>query len=351
MWLLCFGLPLKIMQHVPVYYLGHLVEVLREHDFPIELWLLSKKIISDELYSVDTKLTAEQFDELLGLVLKQKQGQSLGLTIGRKLQIAHHGTFGLGLLNCETVEQMIEFVQQYLSIRIPFIEIATITANDNLIVLAKDTHWQGDLHRFVIEAVTGAMVNILKAIQQKVPDLTIDRLFFDYPAPHYREKYHFFSDIEIDFEHAYCGIAVNKANLSLPIPQVDKLSFMQAKQACQEELEKSQHSNTYKGKVQQCLMQTLKLGSNSKPDLNRVARQLNVSPRSLNRYLKKEGTSYRQLLDEHQSLLAKEALLSYGYSVTQTALNLGFMDVANFRRAFKRWYQCTPSAFVDKYKE
>ncbi|MFT4655279.1 MAG: AraC-like DNA-binding protein [Patiriisocius sp.] len=336
------------MLYVPVYYLGHLIDVLQEHAFPIHEWLTEQGISKEKLYSYDTKIDPAQFDHLLKKVLSHHSREHLGLTVGRKLQIAHHGTFGLALLNCETIEQIIKFVQRYLVIRIPFIEISIVYYDNEVVVLAKDTHWQGKLHRFVIEAVTGAVLNIFAALLQSVPSLSISRLFFDYEKPNYSDKYNGLAVNKIEFNHGYCGIAIDKRSLQTKIPNVDKLSFIQAEKACEQELARWLKFASFTGKVQQCLMQY----QSSRPNLEDIALRLNVSPRSLHRYLKAEQTSFKKILDIHQAAVAKECLLIYGYSVTQTAATLGYVDIANFRRAFKRWYNCTPSEFIfeDKHQ-
>ena len=115
------------MEKVPVYYLGHVVKALEQKDFPINEWLMEQGILRESLYSSDTQINREQFDHLLQSIMSQKELQHLGLTIGSKLQIAHHGTFGLAILNCESIPQIIKFVQDFLLIRIPFIEINTIS--------------------------------------------------------------------------------------------------------------------------------------------------------------------------------------------------------------------------------
>jgi AraC-like DNA-binding protein len=334
------------MHYVPVYYLGHLIDALEEHQFGVDTWLAKQGVVKEKLYSSDIRVSPAQFDELLKTALSHPNLAHLGLTVGRKLQIAHHGTFGLALLNCASLEKMIKFVQRYLVIRIPYIEISIVTYENEVVVLAKDTYWQGELHRFVIEAVTGAVLNIFTTLLRSVPSLSISKLFFDYEKPSYGAMYEGFTVKQIEFNHGYCGIAIDTQSLQVKIPNVDKLSFLQAEKACEEELERWLQFANFTGKVQQCLMQY----QSSRPSLDEVASQLNVSPRSLHRYLKNEGTSFKKMLDIHQAAVAKECLLVYGYSVTQTAATLGFVDTANFRRAFKRWFNCTPSLFITNNK-
>lgn len=331
-------------QHLPVYYLGHLIDVLKEHAFPIDTWLKQHNIDRKSLYQANTELNPEDIDALLTQILSQPLLAHIGLTLGRKLQIAHHGTFGLALLNCKTLREIVSFVCKYLLIRVPFIELTHIQQNYQLIVLAKDNYWHGKAHQFVIEAVTGAVFNIFSAIQEQVPKLHINRLFFDYPQPEYVDKYNVFAPIKIDFNHAYCGVAIDDSVLDVVIPNTDRLSFLQAQQACQTELDKLLHKTTVSGKVLQIMMRN----TSTRPSLQQVSEDLNMSQRTLHRHLQQESTSFKQLLDTHQAALAKECLLVFSYSVNQTALHLGFVDVANFRRAFKRWYQCTPSQFIQQ---
>lgn len=335
------------MEYVPVYYLGHLIDVFRDHGFAIDDWLAQQGIDQQALYSSETKLNPAQFDQLLKNVLALPSRAHLGITVGRRLQIAHHGTFGLAILNCASLEQIIQFVQRYLVIRIPFIEISIVQYDHEVVVLAKDTHWQAELHRFVIEAVTGAVLNVFTALLRSVPSLSISRLFFDYPKPAYSDEYSGLSVKQIEFNHGYCGIAIDKQSLHAIIPNVDKLSFIQAEKACEQELMRWLQFASFTGKVQQCLMQY----QSFRPSLEDIARQLNVSTRSLHRYLKSEDTSFKNMLDLHQAAMAKECLLVYGYSVSQTAATLGFEDIANFRRAFKRWYACTPSMFITNHEQ
>ncbi|MGB3726734.1 MAG: AraC family transcriptional regulator ligand-binding domain-containing protein [Glaciecola sp.] len=330
---------------LPVYYLGHFVHVLREHAYPIDAWLQQKGFSSDSIYDANTRIKVDDFDSLLANVLVQTNSTHIGLTLGRRLQLAHHGTFGLALLNCENLAQMIEFVKHYLAIRVPFIELATNVIDQQVVVFAKDTHWQGHTHRFVIEAVTGAMFNLFHAVQNKVPSLHIDTLFFDYPAPEYAQKYAVFDPVKVIFNHGYCGMAFDQELLYVNIPNVDKLSYLQAQKACADELAIHMQSQTLKAQCEKLMMQM----GNIKLTLPQLADKLGISQRSLHRQLEQQGSSYKLILAEHQSSLAKEYLLVHQYSVTQTAQALGFEDMGNFRRAFKRWYKCTPSEFKQRH--
>lgn len=67
-----------------------------------------------------------------------------------------------------------------------------------------------------------------------------------------------------------------------------------------------------------------------------AARRLGMAPRTLRRTLLKEGTSYRQLLDELRQRRAAQ-LSREGRTLAEVATALGYSDERALRRAMKRW--------------
>jgi AraC-like DNA-binding protein len=69
-----------------------------------------------------------------------------------------------------------------------------------------------------------------------------------------------------------------------------------------------------------------------------AARRLMVSPRTLQRLLEQEGTSWRAEVDAARRARAG-ALLADGLSKTRAATRLGYSDARALRRAMRRWSQ------------
>ena len=72
------------------------------------------------------------------------------------------------------------------------------------------------------------------------------------------------------------------------------------------------------------------------PSLERIAKDLGISPRTLRRHLVQEQTSLRAVLDDVRRERA-EVLLARGASVKEVAFELGFSEPSAFSRAYKRW--------------
>lgn len=76
--------------------------------------------------------------------------------------------------------------------------------------------------------------------------------------------------------------------------------------------------------------------------IEQVAVHMQLSPRSLKRYLRTQNTSFQALLDDTRQALATRYLRESSLSLTQLAGLLGYADLSTFSRAFKRWNGISP---------
>ncbi len=97
--------------------------------------------------------------------------------------------------------------------------------------------------------------------------------------------------------------------------------------------------------VREVLVQMLPSGS---ADQEQVAAALFRSASTLQRQLKSEGTSYREVSDHTRQRLAEAYLKDGEHSHAQIAFLTGFGNQSNFSRAFKRWTGKSPGTFQKK---
>lgn len=84
--------------------------------------------------------------------------------------------------------------------------------------------------------------------------------------------------------------------------------------------------------------------------LERVAKRLAMSERSLQRHLKEAGTSFATLLESQRSKAARRYLERGEFSVHEVGHLLGFSGPNSFARAFKRWTGKTPGQYRDEHR-
>ena len=81
------------------------------------------------------------------------------------------------------------------------------------------------------------------------------------------------------------------------------------------------------------------------PSIEQVAAHLNLSLRTLQRKLKVEGYTYKQLIDELRKEFAITYLKKPELSITEIAFLLNYADTSAFSRSFKRWTGQRPVEF------
>jgi AraC-like DNA-binding protein len=79
--------------------------------------------------------------------------------------------------------------------------------------------------------------------------------------------------------------------------------------------------------------------------LAKIARRVAMSPRTLQRRLEMEGTSYAEVLDQTRRHCAQLYVKEPNLAITEIAYLLGFSEPSAFSRAFQRWYGVPPSQF------
>ncbi|AFY37638.1 Helix-turn-helix, AraC domain protein [[Leptolyngbya] sp. PCC 7376] len=104
-------------------------------------------------------------------------------------------------------------------------------------------------------------------------------------------------------------------------------------------LHELQQHDLFSDRVRACLAEILASGQCSMAD---VAKRLAVSPRTLQRRLKAENSSFKQELSDLRAELANHYLVTTTYSSSEISFLLGYSDPSSFFRAFNIWTGKTP---------
>ncbi|WNC66978.1 helix-turn-helix transcriptional regulator [Thalassotalea nanhaiensis] len=94
------------------------------------------------------------------------------------------------------------------------------------------------------------------------------------------------------------------------------------------------------------LCQALKpYGKEKLPQLKDVPERVGLSLRKIQRSLAKEGTSFKEVIQQMRFDIAKDLLLNSNDSIIDIATLLGYKNPSNFARAFKIWTGLTPKKY------
>jgi len=171
------------------------------------------------------------------------------------------------------------------------------------------------------------------------PEFNPLRLDFAYPPPAYAQRYTEVFRCEVRFEQPRNGMMVARRWLDLPFQSYNPVTSRQALAMCRAQLEAESGCGETTAAVERQLRPRL----HENPQMSDVAALLHLSERTLRRQLAAEGTSFTAIHDRIRSQRVLELLHTPQLTISQIGNQVGFTDVREFRRAFKRWTGLTPS--------
>jgi AraC-like DNA-binding protein len=100
--------------------------------------------------------------------------------------------------------------------------------------------------------------------------------------------------------------------------------------------------------VKQRIQRILAAMSDAMPSLEQMASRFSMSSHTLKRRLQGEQACYSDLVEAELRQRAERLLVDERLPVAEVASQLGYHDVSNFSRAFRRWTGLTPREYRDQ---
>ena len=85
------------------------------------------------------------------------------------------------------------------------------------------------------------------------------------------------------------------------------------------------------------------------PGIDTIAGTLGLNLRTVQRRLKDEGTTYRELRDSFRHTTACKLLTNPRVPIKEIAFLLGYQELGAFYRAFRRWEDDSPMDYRNKH--
>lgn len=278
------------------------------------------------------------FRKTLRTALEQINEPDLGLQFGRRLNANTHGILGFALMNCSTLNELVQVWLRYHSINHAELELS-YRVDDSVARLISSLNGdaaEARFHKEVLFASVHTTAGFLLNESRPWADL-----HFDYPAPAYADRYReLFGNMPL-FNQAVCQLRVPVGLLDKPLPRANAEASAMYQNRCAEMLATMTRRDGLAKKVQRLLLEQ----SGEFPRIAELAESLHISERTLRRKLTAEGTSFQEVFNDVRYRMAREYLEATQLSVADIADLLGFADPSNFRRAFIQWSNQSPAHY------
>jgi len=306
--------------------------VLARHGFSPELVAKHPRhseirVMSDVLRAASEELAALTGDEHLGLAAASATPR---------------GSYGLAEFVVRSVTTVREAFQQFVRLN--------MLVSQGLTFVYEETEEEGilNIHEPVRPALIGqhAMECIVglawATLKNMAPQVTASRVWFPWAAPaSSMERYsaHFGPEALVEFGQTSAGFAVPASFLSITPESCDPALNAFLREQADAALASRPKTNDLVDRLRHMIEATLKEGE---PNVERLAKRLHLSARTLQRRLTEQKTSFQTVLDDVRYDLAQGYLKDDRLDVSEVAYLLGYGELRAFDRAFKRWAGLTP---------
>ncbi|MDI9243731.1 AraC family transcriptional regulator [Marinobacter sp. CHS3-4] len=292
---------------------------------------LPKELLSQVVPGQRVALSVQ--DRLWDEYCQMADGAMAGLDIGLALQVGHLDSAGMLLISCDTLRDGLEALVEYAPIIGDGGEFRLEQDGDDMRLRYRPAYQVRVPER--VEAVMASLVRLTgwatgEAFQPS-------QLCMRHRPLAALSEYESRLGIPVLFEADYNGLSLTAAQGELPLIQANSGLREHLRQLADRTLA-SLGQQSLSGQVTRLVRDHPAWGK------ERVASELSVSGRHLNRLLEGEGLSFKFLRERELHRRALD-LLRMGQSVAQVSEQLGFSEEAAFARAFRRWEGISPSKF------
>lgn len=193
--------------------------------------------------------------------------------------------------------------------------------------------------RFLREMTLAGLYRLIRSYS---PSGRVERVSFEHAAPSYRDAYSQVFDGNERFDEAFTGIVFDRALMNAVSPYKDEDLHCVLSALAERRLMHVTDCTPYSVRAHEVLARQR---APQRVPMEFVARELDISVRSLRRRLSEEGKSYRCVANDACMTVATRMIADERRTIQETAYEMGFSDPNSFHRAFKRWTGTTPSEF------
>ena len=268
--------------------------------------------------------------------------------LGGQFSAGAHGSLGFAALSAPTLGAAVEALAEFYPARVTAIATELELVDGRYVMQVFDVTGDTDFARSLAELVLKVVESLLAAILgHPVSDNVLVSL--KRPAPAAPDEFMAAYDAHVLFDAPGNSISIPAIWWHLPSPLHDEPMYWANIAKCRELIaSRQQQTNTV-------VIVRMHLSNHFDRQISResepvapptqaaIAAAMHLTTRTLIRRLKKEGSNYKELLQELRRDYAQSLLGNARLTVADVGELLGYKEPANFGRAFRRWFGSSPA--------
>lgn len=253
---------------------------------------------------------------------------ALGLEAGLQMTLSSHGFLGFAAMTAATVRDALELAVRFASTRTSAIALSLHVAGARAAFVVEERTDLGHLRETLVLALLVGLWRLGTSVTGLALDGTAEVTF---ARPPYLAALPVADRMR--FSCASNRLVFDARLLDVPLTAADPVASALARAQCEREL--AALGDDVVTRVRRELPASLPA----------VAKALKLSPRTLKRRLAASGTTFTHLHDAHRRETALLLVADRALAISDVAARLGYTELPNFTRAFRRWTGVTPQAY------
>ncbi|RDC63736.1 helix-turn-helix transcriptional regulator [Adhaeribacter pallidiroseus] len=238
-------------------------------------------------------------------------------------------------LQVTTLAEAFHYLQSYLQSTLPLVTTTTRITEEQITISVDIANKEKTINRIILE-------NVLTIISREIGMMATQEVAFALTSPFWHAGYpkgwENGENFSIAFELILLKAAIKQRpaeKLEILVPEYIKLI---------EKIKAAEDSFANQVKIL-----ILSMSDPHLPDITAVSDALYLTPRSLQRRLERENSSFRLLQLDLKKQICSFLLQHQAYSVASMAYLLGYAEPAAFIHSFKKWFGDSPARIRKSY--
>lgn len=265
--------------------------------------------------------------------------QCLGLEIGKGWRVTDHHALGYAFLSSSTLRTALGRLVRYFKVINDNVRFSISESGDLFhVCFDQDGVLQG-VPRTIEDARWGGIAAMCReASGGRVDPLEVS---FCHDESACRAEYFGWFRCPVHFSAEYSQLTFRRQDVDRPLPASNR-ELAHANDRILASFVTELTEDDLITRIKSALIEELPSGN---PGDEKIARAVYLSPRTMQRRLAEEGTSYSKVLDEVRHELAENYIADPSIPLYEVSYLLGFSEMSSFSRAFKRWTGESPRGF------
>jgi AraC-like DNA-binding protein len=286
----------------------------------------------------DVEVATSKYAELLETVGRESNPY-IGLEMGQSMTVQDMGVVGYALEASPDIGTMLTLLSKYLYVfsqsNILRLDVGEYRAaiTYEVTILSPDQLGQE------LESSLAYTTTIMR--QLSGVNFTPNQIEFQRARPPSTTRQEQFFGCEVSYDRPANRIHFDRKILNLPITS-SKPGLLEALRFyLDDQLKVRSEEEDIVSRTRHLISSSLVSGM---PDQKRIADQLGMSARTLQRRLRDKEVVFADLVDDLRYAIAQDYVLHSGFSLTDIAIMLGYGQLSAFSRAYKRWAGRSPES-------